>query len=55
MDQLKPLKEDGFVDIYNNKLEVTELGQIFIRNICMCFDLYLHESKSRENKFSKTI
>ena len=41
IEQLKPLKEDGFVEIYNNKLEVTELGQIFIRNICMCFDLYL--------------
>ena len=55
MNQLKPLEEDGFVEIYNNTLEVTEIGQIFIRNICMCFDLYLHESKSRENKFSKTI
>ncbi len=55
MGRLEPLVEDGLVSIQDHGLQVTELGQIFVRNICMCFDLHLHENVSHEKRFSKTI
>lgn len=55
LDRLQPLVEDGLLKIQDHGLQVTELGQVFVRNICMCFDLHLHEPKSHEQRFSKTI
>jgi len=35
-------------------LEVVSTGQLLIRNICMCFDVYLR-SKARQQQFSRVI
>lgn len=33
-------------------LEVVSTGQLLIRNICMCFDVYLR-NKARQQQFSR--
>ncbi len=38
----------------NNRLNVTDLGKIFIRNICMGFDWYLRQEKAHR-RFSRTV
>ena len=52
LDEMSALEEDGLVHISQDKLEVSELGRLLIRNIAMLFDAYLDLGKDR---FSKTI
>lgn len=54
--RLIPLMTDGLVEL-NNKgsLYVTEAGEQFLRNICMCFDLRLHSKKSESQVFSMAV
>ena len=51
---LKPLIADGLVELTATGLEVTGLGRLLIRNICMCFDRYLRQ-KARQQQFSRVI
>lgn len=51
---LKPLANDGLVDINEQGIEVTAKGRLLIRNICMCFDVYLRQ-KARMQQFSRVI
>ncbi len=54
--RLRPLLEDGLVDLTERgELSVTAAGQPFLRNICMCFDQRLHETRAAENVFSQAI
>jgi len=46
--------DDQLVHIENEIIQVTELGKIFIRNVCMGFDFYLKQ-KDSPMRFSKTI
>ena len=46
--------EDRLINIENEKIKVTELGKIFIRNVCMGFDQYLR-GKSAPQQYSRTI
>jgi len=46
--------KDQLIRIENEKIMVTELGKIFIRNVCMGFDQYLRH-KNTSMRFSKTI
>jgi len=46
--------EDQLISIENEKIKVTELGKIFIRNVCMGFDRYLQKNDT-PMKFSRTI
>ncbi|QDO92750.1 oxygen-independent coproporphyrinogen III oxidase [Formosa sediminum] len=55
LSHLKEMEDDGILDIYENHLVVKEEGRLFIRNICMAFDLKLHESKPETKLFSMTI
>ncbi|MGY0392799.1 oxygen-independent coproporphyrinogen III oxidase [Bizionia sp. KMM 8389] len=52
---LKELEQDGLVDIYSNKLIVTEVGKPFVRNVCMAFDLLLKRKQPGSKLFSMTI
>ncbi len=45
---------DRLLYVDQDKLKASELGKIFIRNICMGFDQYLQKAKS-QHRFSKTI
>ncbi|MGV3771633.1 MAG: oxygen-independent coproporphyrinogen III oxidase [Verrucomicrobiales bacterium] len=45
--------KDGLLALGPDRLEVTPLGRLFIRNIAMKFDAYL--SQEKERRFSRTI
>lgn len=51
---LAPLVEDGLVDVTSTRIEVTPRGRLLIRNICMCFDIYLRK-QARMQQFSRVI
>lgn len=51
---LAPLAKDGLVDVNEAEIVVTPKGRLLIRNICMCFDVYLRQ-KARLQQFSRVI
>jgi len=51
---LDQCEQDGLIAQDNQKILATELGKIFIRNVCMSFDWYLQQ-KNAERRFSKTV
>jgi len=53
-EYIRQCADDQLVRIENEKIQVTELGKIFIRNICMGFDFYLKQ-KDVPMRFSKTV
>jgi oxygen-independent coproporphyrinogen III oxidase len=46
--------DDGLVEIKNNKLQVTPMGRLLIRNIAMHFDGYI-ERKEDTARYSRTV
>ncbi|MDC6387511.1 oxygen-independent coproporphyrinogen III oxidase [Maribacter sp. PR1] len=55
MDRLKEMREDGLLEMTAYELKITEKGRPFVRNICMAFDLKLHEKTPETRLFSMTI
>lgn len=55
LPRLTELVDDELVIIEGAKLEVTEAGKAFIRNICMAFDARIWASQPGTLLFSKTI
>ncbi len=56
LQQLAPLAAEGMVDIEPQRLRVTPLGQLFVRNLAMCFDRYLAAAeRSPKPRFSRTV
>lgn len=53
VNKLPELQTDGLIKISNERIEVTNLGRIFLRNIAMVFDSYLKSSKNM--LFSRTV
>lgn len=53
--RLKEIIDDGLVTVTNQKVKVQEEGRMFVRNICMAFDLKLLEKKPETRIFSMTI
>ncbi len=53
-EHIKECVEDGLIQENNDCLTVTELGKLFIRNVCMGFDWYLRQ-KNGHKRFSRTI
>ena len=51
---LKPMVDDGLVEISDKGIKVTPQGRLLIRNICMCFDVYLR-NQMRQRQFSRVI
>jgi len=51
---LEPLVKDGLVEVSENHIQVTPRGRLLIRNICMCFDIYLRR-QVRQQQFSRVI
>ena len=44
-----------FVDTSGGKIEISQLGRLFIRNICMVFDRYMREKEGDHPSFSRTV
>ncbi|MBT8317446.1 MAG: oxygen-independent coproporphyrinogen III oxidase [Lutibacter sp.] len=55
VDRLSEIVDDGLIDITDNRIKVKEEGRMFVRNICMAFDLRLIENKPETRVFSMTI
>ncbi len=55
LTELQDLATDGLVEITPERLRVTEAGRIFLRNIAMAFDAYLHQTEGAAPRYSRTI
>jgi oxygen-independent coproporphyrinogen-3 oxidase len=55
LERLKEMEEDALIEIYDDKLVVKESSRMFVRNVCMAFDLRLVESIPESRIFSMTI
>ncbi len=55
LNRLSEFIDDKLIIIENNKLNVTDLGKTFVRNICMAFDDYLIKDQPETQIFSMTI
>jgi len=53
LDELRGMADDGLVGLDGPVIRVLPAGRLLIRNVCMVFDRYLRDSRSR--RFSKVI
>lgn len=44
-----------FVRVWDNGIEITPLGRLFVRNVCMVFDVYLKNKTGETTVFSRTV
>lgn len=42
--------EDGLVEVYAERIKVTDAGRLWVRSICACFDAYLAQGQQRYSK-----
>lgn len=54
MKEIKSMEEDGLLLVDNEKIEVSQAGRFFIRNICSVFDKY-YRCTEHDNQFSKMV
>jgi oxygen-independent coproporphyrinogen-3 oxidase len=56
VERLEEFRAEGLVTLPPGEIRVTSLGRIFIRNVAMTFDRYLHEQQMDQRPlFSKTL
>jgi oxygen-independent coproporphyrinogen-3 oxidase len=56
LESLTEVRDEGLVTLGGDEIRVTPLGRIFIRNIAMVFDRYLHDQQMDQRPlFSKTL
>ncbi|MFY9691288.1 MAG: oxygen-independent coproporphyrinogen III oxidase [Candidatus Acidiferrales bacterium] len=56
LERLEEPRAEGLVTLAPGEIRVTPLGRIFIRNVAMVFDRYLHEQQMDQKPlFSKTL
>ena len=55
MAELQVMEGDGLVSLSADRISVTSLGRIFLRNIAMPFDAYLKKKAEDRPMFSKTL
>jgi oxygen-independent coproporphyrinogen-3 oxidase len=56
VQRLEEFRAEGLVALAPGEIRVTALGRIFIRNVAMTFDRYLHEQQMDQRPlFSKTL
>jgi oxygen-independent coproporphyrinogen-3 oxidase len=53
-EHLHDCSDDGLIHLNPRGIQVTDLGKIFIRNVCMGFDRYL-KAQNGQKRFSRTI
>jgi oxygen-independent coproporphyrinogen III oxidase len=54
-ENLEEMERDGLVEIGFNRIQVTEKGRPFVRNICMAFDARLWRKQPETELFSATV
>lgn len=50
---LAPLAEDGLIELEPERIEVTPLGRLLVRNVAMAFDSYLTPASAVH--YSRTV
>ncbi|MDP2715811.1 oxygen-independent coproporphyrinogen III oxidase [Rheinheimera sp.] len=50
LKRLQPFMEDGLVEVYAERIKVTDAGRLWVRSICACFDAYLSQGRQRYSK-----
>lgn len=50
LERLQPFMEDGLVEVYAERIKVTNAGRLWVRSICACFDAYLSQGQQRYSK-----
>jgi oxygen-independent coproporphyrinogen-3 oxidase len=59
LEALRPMRDDGLIEVEDDGLVVTRLGRLFVRNLCMPFDAWLHKKKGTDGtgqaRFSRTV
>jgi oxygen-independent coproporphyrinogen-3 oxidase len=56
VQRLEEFRAEGLVALAPGEIRVTSLGRVFIRNVAMTFDRYLHEQQMDQRPlFSKTL
>jgi oxygen-independent coproporphyrinogen-3 oxidase len=53
LEALKPLIDDELVEWQGQTLIVTDVGRLFVRNVCMVFDQYL--AQVQQQTYSRTV
>jgi oxygen-independent coproporphyrinogen-3 oxidase len=54
-EMLKEMKKDELVEIHDHRIQITEKGRAFTRNVAMVFDLRMMRNKPETRIFSMTI
>ncbi len=52
--ELPALEADALIEIAPERITVTDLGRLFLRNIAMCFDSYLKQAVQDQPRYSRT-
>ncbi|MFM7405281.1 MAG: coproporphyrinogen III oxidase, partial [Cuspidothrix sp.] len=52
LEELKPLEDDGLVNLLADEIQITDTGRLLVRNIAVNFDTH---SRIKETKFSRAI
>lgn len=55
LERLKEMHEDNLIEIEANSVVVKESSRMFVRNVCMAFDLHLAQNLPEGRIFSMTI
>jgi oxygen-independent coproporphyrinogen-3 oxidase len=56
LDRLAPFVADGMCDIDDDAVRAVGLGQVFVRNLAMCFDAHLEDKlTAKQPVFSRTV
>ena len=57
--ELQPMAADGIVVVDEDGVQLTPLGRLFVRNVCMVFDAHLRKPKDEGGKdkprYSRTV
>ena len=56
LELLQPLVTDGLAKVSADGIEATPIGELFVRNLALCFDRRLREAKPKDGPtFSRTV
>ena len=57
LERLERYRDEGLVSIDRERIRATPIGELFVRNLAMCFDRYMWEKHAGSDKptFSRTV
>ena len=55
LESLQEVRAEGFLEMDEGSLRVTDRGRLFVRNVCMAFDKHLEAKSAEKPVFSRTV